>query len=220
MATKSPTQHHSYWGVVASASQLPNVSGATIQDAAVEAGDTAYVTGSGTYQCDDATVGAAVWSSVGSAVVGIGTIAAPAEKVVWAWNGVDTSQLATPLDIGAPTGTLTVAPFPTGYDTPTRNRLLYSHTGTGANRIYLIDDLPDPMPNVFIIEIVLGPRGATLGSNTTAFLWIAGQDTTHFLTFNRHTDNVTPIVQAYNNISPTVGGCYRFLGGAILSNAD
>lgn len=69
MAKRSPTEHHPYWGVIPSAAQLPNVLGATIQNAHLEVGDLAYVTGTGVYQCDDETLGAAVWSLVGAGAV-------------------------------------------------------------------------------------------------------------------------------------------------------
>jgi hypothetical protein len=67
MATKSPRQFHSQWPNVASAAQLPNVSGATIQDAALEVGDIAFVTGGDMYVCIDDTLGAAVWQIIGTA---------------------------------------------------------------------------------------------------------------------------------------------------------
>jgi hypothetical protein len=69
MATKSPRQHHNYWGTFAVVASLPNVSGAPTQDGALEVGDLAYVTGLGTYQCDSATLGSAVWSSVAAGSV-------------------------------------------------------------------------------------------------------------------------------------------------------
>jgi len=52
----------SYWGAVADTSELPNVAGAAIQDAALAAGDTAYVTADAAlYLCITETVGAAAW---------------------------------------------------------------------------------------------------------------------------------------------------------------
>lgn len=79
MAAKSPQAMHNQWPNVASTTQLPNVSGASIQDQTVEVGDQCYVTGTGTYQCDTATVGAAVWSSMGG-----GGSAAGVSSNLWA----------------------------------------------------------------------------------------------------------------------------------------
>jgi hypothetical protein len=55
----------SYWGAVADTSELPNVVGASVQDAALAAGDTAYVTAdSALYLCIVDTVGSALWVSL------------------------------------------------------------------------------------------------------------------------------------------------------------
>lgn len=70
MATRSPTAVHPYWGVFAAAADLPNVTGAPTQKDTLEAGDQAYVTGSGVYVCTSPTLGSAVWSAVGGASVG------------------------------------------------------------------------------------------------------------------------------------------------------
>jgi hypothetical protein len=93
MATKSPRQHHGQWPNVASAAQLPNVLGATIQDAALEVGDIAYVTGTGLYQCDVATLGAASWSQPG----GGGGGGAPQSEFDWGGSH-DYSQQAVPVE--------------------------------------------------------------------------------------------------------------------------
>jgi len=93
MATKSPRQHHTQWPNVASAAQLPNVSGATIQDAALEAGDICYVVGTGLYQCDVATLGAAAWSQPG----GGGGGGAPQSEFDWGGDH-QYSQLAVPVE--------------------------------------------------------------------------------------------------------------------------
>ena len=65
MALKSPTAFHEYWGIVADSTELPNVSGATIQDYALQVGDIAWVADEeAMYQCTTATAGSAVWSSM------------------------------------------------------------------------------------------------------------------------------------------------------------
>lgn len=66
MATRSPTAVHPYWGTFAAAADLPNVTGAPTQKNTLEAGDQAYVTGSGLYVCTSPTLGSATWSAVGS----------------------------------------------------------------------------------------------------------------------------------------------------------
>jgi hypothetical protein len=65
MATRSPTAAHAYWGVFATTADLPNVAASPTQKGTLEAGDQAYVTGSGLYVCTTATLGAAVWVLVG-----------------------------------------------------------------------------------------------------------------------------------------------------------
>lgn len=67
MALRSPTGTHSYWGAFSDPSELPNVSGAALQSADLEAGDRAYSTAEGAlYVCDAPGVGSAVWSLVSS----------------------------------------------------------------------------------------------------------------------------------------------------------
>ena len=44
MALRSPTPEHSFWGVFATAADLPNVAASPTQDPALEAGDRAWVT--------------------------------------------------------------------------------------------------------------------------------------------------------------------------------
>lgn len=68
MATRSPTEHHAYWGnTFATYADLPNVAGATIQSATLEDGDTAFIPATDLlYVCTDSTLGAAVWQVVGA----------------------------------------------------------------------------------------------------------------------------------------------------------
>ena len=62
---KSPTALHSHWSIAATPSDLPNVSGASVQDGALEVGDRAYVTStSKSYACTLATLGAATWATM------------------------------------------------------------------------------------------------------------------------------------------------------------
>lgn len=66
MAGKSPTAFHRNWPNVSDPTELPNVSGATIQDAGVEVGDQSFsVSDDTTYQCTTATIGSAVWTAMG-----------------------------------------------------------------------------------------------------------------------------------------------------------
>ena len=62
MAGKSPKQFHSNWPNVSDPTELPNVSGASIQDAALEVGDLCYSLSDTTlYYCTTSTLGAAAW---------------------------------------------------------------------------------------------------------------------------------------------------------------
>jgi len=71
MAARSPTQFHNFWGVYATPSLLPNVTGAPLQDDDLEIGDIAYVVSDiSVYKCDDSTPGAAVWNVVGASGAG------------------------------------------------------------------------------------------------------------------------------------------------------
>lgn len=68
MATKSPTQHHNYWGSFPNPALLPNVSGSPTQDSALEAGDVAYsVSDSTLYVCVTPTLAAGAWTAAGGA---------------------------------------------------------------------------------------------------------------------------------------------------------
>lgn len=77
MSTRNPSlqtrsQYQNFWGVYATANVLPNAAGFALVAAkfVLEAGDFAYVTGAGMYQCDSpGTAGGAdaVWSAIGSA---------------------------------------------------------------------------------------------------------------------------------------------------------
>jgi len=95
MATKSPRQHHSQWPNVSASTQLPNASGATIQDSALEVGDICFSIAEGVlYVCTDATLGAAVWVDPGAASGGGG---APLTSVsLGGWYTY--TQAATPLE--------------------------------------------------------------------------------------------------------------------------
>jgi hypothetical protein len=82
MATKSPTQHHNFWGSFTLPANLPNSLGAPVQDAALQPGDTAYEDSTArSWTCTDATLNAAVWapSSAGGVLVfGANDVAATA----------------------------------------------------------------------------------------------------------------------------------------------
>lgn len=66
MSLKSATRFHSSWGQFATPADLPNSVAATVQDGALEDGDTAYSISDLTlYYCTDPTIGAAVWVPAG-----------------------------------------------------------------------------------------------------------------------------------------------------------
>lgn len=71
MATRSPTEHHAYWGRgFSSYGQLPNVAGSPLQSLRLEDGDTAFIPSlDSLYVCIDPTLNAAVWTqqALGSA---------------------------------------------------------------------------------------------------------------------------------------------------------
>jgi hypothetical protein len=158
MATKSPRQHHTQWPNVASAAQLPNVLGATIQDAALEVGDIAYVVGTGLYQCDVAAVGAASWSQPGGGGGG-GTVLTDAD-----WGGDHQySQLALPVEetigYGVLNGSL-VGAF-TAYFRAAFNP---QYTVPGSTDIRLYDLGPaagPPAAPVLVATLTDGPPGTS-----------------------------------------------------------
>lgn len=224
MATKSPTQHHNHWHTFASAAQLPNVSGASVQDAALEVGDLAYVTGSGTYECTNATLGSATWTQIGGGVGAItGSMDAPSERVLWAWNQTDLSQFTGPQDYGTPNGTLSVAPYPAGLDVPQRNRIVYTQPGDTpiSGRIWWVNDLPT-MPDAYIVEATLGPREAgALGPNTDAEIIIMGQDTSHLIQAGHGGSPFTAFnLVVANGTTFNVGGHWVNLVVGLLDNVD
>ncbi len=66
MAARQKSQNTPRWPAVAAVADLPNVNGSSVQDDALEAGDTCYVTGDSLlYVCDDPTQGSAAWSVLG-----------------------------------------------------------------------------------------------------------------------------------------------------------
>ena len=68
MSTKSPTPFHNFWGQFTSV-ELPNVAASTTQDVALEVGDIAYdTTVTSLVVCQTATLGSAVWGTVGGGV--------------------------------------------------------------------------------------------------------------------------------------------------------
>ena len=63
MALRSKSNNHPNWPNVASPYELPNVSGASIQDNDLEIGDVCFSNSDSTfYTCIDETLGAAVWT--------------------------------------------------------------------------------------------------------------------------------------------------------------
>lgn len=79
MATRSPTEHHPYWGSVATPALLPNILGSPTQSSTLEVGDVACVDPGGgqaeMYLCVTATLGAAVWTPLS-----LGSSAAPTTR--------------------------------------------------------------------------------------------------------------------------------------------
>ena len=100
MATKSPTPAHSFWGTFALAADLPNVAAAPTQDAALEVGDRAWVTGtSQLFGCTTPTLGAGVWTAVGPGGGGGAAIDTGNELWVDAVFGNDGTALVDRFDL-------------------------------------------------------------------------------------------------------------------------
>jgi len=152
-----------------------------------------------------------------------GTVPAPAEKVLWAWNQTDLSQFTGPQDYGSPNGTLSVAPYPAGLDVPQRNRIVYTQPGDTpiSGRIWWVNDLP-AMPDAYIVEATLGPREAgALGPNTDAEIIIMGQDTSHLIQAGHGGSPFTAFnLVAANGTTFNVGGHWVTLVTGLLDNVD
>lgn len=169
MATRSQVSSHPYWGLYASTAQLPNVSGASVQSANVQQGDTAAV-GSSLYVCTTATVGAAVWAEVGST----------GGRSLWKWNRTDVTQFTQDYIAASMAGTLLV-------ETPSKfgNPLLVWSKGVTAGSgfvYYVINDFTIPTSGRFVINVRMGPRsggGSAYGTNVTPYLVPMYQDETH-----------------------------------------
>lgn len=102
MSSRSLTGFHSYAGVFADTSQLPNVAGATWQTPNLEQGDTAYIAPGRIFVCVTATPGAAVWVEYNSELIA----GYPLHLYVSNINGLDTN---TGLSSSDPLQTLTKA---------------------------------------------------------------------------------------------------------------
>jgi len=87
MATKR--QDHPHWGTFATAGDLPNVTGSSTQSSNLVQGDLAFVTGDSTYQCQDETLGSAVWEPVGGGVP---------QSNIWLGGGYSYTQAVQPVE--------------------------------------------------------------------------------------------------------------------------
>jgi len=169
MATKSPTQYHNHWGVYATASDLPNVSGSSTQDSALEVGDLAYVSAAGVYQCDVATVGAASWSQPGG---GSGTSVSEFD-----WGGDHQySQQATPVEETVGYGMLNgsqVGSF-TVYFRSTWNPQ-FSVSGSAEVRLYDLGPAAGPpVAPTLVATLTEGPPGTSGVQYQEQALTVAG----------------------------------------------
>jgi hypothetical protein len=110
------SQYNPHWGEYATAADLPNTAGAPLaaSEFSLQAGDLAFVTGDGTYEClsagGAAATPAAVWQKSGGGAASVAPL--------WEWNGVDTTQFGAPryfadsLNVQAGTASLSVVPSP------------------------------------------------------------------------------------------------------------
>jgi len=195
MAKKSPTQFHNHWGDVASTSQLPNVSGATIQDAAVEIGDTCYVTGDGLYVCDTATVGAGVWSSLGGALsINFDNV------IIMSPNGNDANDGLT-LDTAVKTYSQA-------------KTLADALTPSSTNRVAIV-----AMPGVYNEQVTLNTDYLSLygfgGSAAVEFYWDASGAILNWTSSNSSITGVT-----FRTAGSSTGGTYGMTTGTGCFSTD
>lgn len=147
MALRSPTSNHNYRGSFASAAQLPNVSGATQQNATLETGDVAYVVDR-LYVCTTATVGAAVWLALTNDAAG--------SRRLWQWNGVDTSQFTEITRDTGVDGSLGVENHP-DYGFPVL-KFEKAAVGNAGFVVFNINDFVLPSSGRFLVRARIGPR--------------------------------------------------------------
>jgi len=128
------------------------------------------------------------------------------DAVLWEWNGVDASQFGT---AGSPTATdparnggnmsgsfSVVAPTVEVTDRP---MLKYTHTGGGGTGFWVINDMP-ALPDRYIVEAAIGPRAASLYTNTYLGVHPFYQDPTHNLYMRRWTGSIDIAMVISNNI--------------------
>jgi hypothetical protein len=160
MATKSPTQHHSYWGNFAGAANLPNLAASPVQDAALQTGDTAFDSIGGLlYVCTDATLGAAVWVALG----------AGAASSLMTWNGVDLTQFGAPVTLTGALGTAVLSVVPDTH-LANKNRLQIALTGWRGWKWWpLLDDAGSPLllPERYQFRVMV--NAANLGTASDNF---------------------------------------------------
>lgn len=168
---------HSYWGAFASAAQLPNALGATLQSAKVQVGDTAYLSSAAElYVCTAATVGAAVWA----------TAHAPGgDRVLWRPAGTGDFTLLyrdAGTDAALSWGAMALEPYAQG---------LTITTGAGSTpgfTIWQAAGLAIPATNRFRMQAKLGAR-ATAAAGISPMMFFGIQSINRWLAVNRLASN-------------------------------
>jgi hypothetical protein len=146
-------------------------------------------------------------------------------RLLWKWNESDVSQFGD--GDGTPTststgsdlnGTLSVATLSGGSSDVTGPVLKYTHTGTAGDEAqYVINDLPDSMPERYVIRAHLGPReGTSYGQGTMPAILLAYQDSTHLMKISANGARTSLLVTTGNG-STSTGGDQCFAG--VISNS-
>jgi hypothetical protein len=164
MATKSPTQHHSYWGSFAGPGNLPNEAGAPVQDPALQEGDIAYESNMGVlYVCTDATLGAAMWAALTTGNSG----------PIWKWNETDLTQFGA--DLHTPVaGTITPSIDSSNAE---GNRLILTMAAfEGLSVFPVIDVVSFPRRFVWFLRIFTLPAQNNMDGVLFAFAHNNGAD--------------------------------------------
>jgi hypothetical protein len=186
MAKKPFSNSHNHLGSYTSA-ELPNVSGATIQSAAVEVGDIAFNTTLGILLvCTDATPGAALYEAPGAGGGGGG-------EVLFKWNGADLSQL---LD----TANLSVTDNSFLPDVPLRTCIKVDVPGAGGT--YGLRRFDIDLPRRYRLRFTIGHGNAFNHIDGIAF---NVQSTTRYMSFG-HYGSTNMSIYGFNDPTPVWPG--------------
>lgn len=227
MATRSPIETHAYWGIVPSAASLPNVPGSPIQDANLEEGDQAYVSGVGYFVCTNPALGVAVWAQLSTGSPGGGSANWQLGPLLWEWNQVDVSQFEP-----------TAFPFQRDLGTPSPNAataltLSVINRGRLIGNVLQIDAVSLAGGGVFGVlasEVTLPERYmmvarylAPIGGNPSLFPVIFTSYTPTlgaFQGFGYQRDGTSNTVSARAAVNDRAGGAEALASGGVPGTTD